>query len=122
MKMKTYGGPGPRESGMEAPPRVWARVAHLRDRRRTVLHRADLLTPYAAETIADDALRAGDGAELDLTVAAGTSAGALALVHERFAALEHRGIRVSVRRESPGRAGASVPAARCARPAHASVR
>ena len=120
--MKTYGDPAPRESGMEAPPYVWARVAQLHGKGRTVLHRADLLTPYAAETIAEDALRAGDGAELDLTVAAGTSAGALALVHKRFAALEHRGIRVSIRRESPGRAGASVPAARCARPAHASVR
>ncbi len=120
--MKTYGDPAPRESGMEAPPYVWARVAQLHGKGRTVLHRTDLLTPYAAETIAEDALRAGGGAELDLTVAAGTSAGALALVHERFAALEHRGIRVSVRRETPGRAGTSVPAARCARPARASVR
>ena len=51
--MKTYGGRGPRESGMEAPPRVWARVAHLNGKRRTVLHRTDLLTPYAAETIAE---------------------------------------------------------------------
>src|SRR5256885_17228240 len=103
--MKTYGDPAPRESGMEAPPYVWARVAQLHGKGRTVLHRADLLTPYAAETIAEDALRAGDGAELDLTVAAGTSAGALAPVPERFAPPGPRGVRGGVRRGDPGGGG-----------------
>ena len=110
------------ESSPEAPPRVWASVARLHGKRRIVLHRTDVLTPYAAETIAEDALRAGDGAHLDLRVAAGTSAGVLALVHDRFAGLEHRGIRVSVRCDNRGRAGAGVPAAPGERPVLASVR
>jgi hypothetical protein len=49
--------------GRIAPPtRVRTRVVSPSGKPRTILHRTDLLTPYTAETIAEDALRAGRGA------------------------------------------------------------
>jgi len=62
------------------------------------LDRTGWLTPYTAETVAEDALRAGDGARLELTVAASTMAG-LARVQQQFARLGKRGVQVTVRRD-----------------------
>lgn len=69
------------------------------------LRRAGLLTPYTAEIIAEDALRAGSGARLDLVLAAGRDE-AISEVHDRFAWLEARGVRLTVRCE--GSLGAAL--------------
>ena len=69
------------------------------------LRRAGLLTPYTVEIIAEDALRAGPGARLDLALAAGRDE-AIPEVLERFAWLEARGVRLTVRSE--GALGAAL--------------
>ena len=84
--------------------RVRARVVPPSGKPSTILDRTDLLTPYTAETIAEDALRAGHGAELDLTVAADATVADVARVQEQFAWLGNRGVRVSVRRDDQPRA------------------
>ena len=62
------------------------------------LWRAGPLTPYDAEAIGEDALRAGPGAHLDLTVGAKTSEASCVQVRERFAWLVERGVTVRVHR------------------------
>jgi len=68
------------------------------------MHRADWLTPYTAETIAADVLRAGRGARLDVTLAASATVADLAGVREQFARLVSRAVEVSVRRDDQPRA------------------
>jgi hypothetical protein len=83
-----------------------AAAAHLRVRARVVpalggavaLDRSDWLTPYSAEAIVEDSLRAGPGAALEITVSAGLDDGAVAAVERRFAWLSRRQIAVSVTR------------------------
>jgi hypothetical protein len=75
-------------------------------------HRMGWLTPYELETLCADALWAGGGAQLDVTVPARTSDLGLAWVRDRFDGLRKRGIAVRVRRDEawvfqvPARAGA----------------
>jgi acyl carrier protein len=68
--------------------------------RRREVRRAAWLTPYEAESIAADALGAGRGARLEVTVAQAT-AEELARIEGCFAWLVERGIDLSVRRERP---------------------
>jgi len=56
----------------EPPLRTWARVRSPAGESGGSLERAGWLTPYAAETIAEDAVRAGQEARLELTVAVST--------------------------------------------------
>src|SRR2546428_6763270 len=56
----------------EPPLRMWARVLRPAGESGGSLERAGWLTPYAAETIAEDAVRAGHRAGPELTVAART--------------------------------------------------
>jgi acyl carrier protein len=70
--------------------------------RRREVRRAAWLTPYEAESIAADALRAGRGARLELTVAQAT-AEELARVEGCFAWLVERGVDLSVRRDRPAK-------------------
>src|SRR5262252_42483 len=51
----------------------------------STLERAVGLTPYEAQEIAEDALRAGRGARLDLTMPASATDALLAVVQEQFA-------------------------------------
>ena len=62
------------------------------------LERTGWLTPYTAETIAEDAVRAGRGARLEVTVGASTTEG-IARVQRQFARLGERGVQVTVRRD-----------------------
>jgi len=78
-----------------APPAVWVRVV----RDRNELHRAGWLTPYTAETIAEDAARAGRGTRLEMIVSPATSDAVLEQLDEQFAWLRRRGVEVSVGRE-----------------------
>ncbi len=83
-------------SGAEPQPRIWVRIVSATGASAGTLERAGWLTPYIAETIAEDALRAGNGARLEVTVATSMTAG-VAWVEHQFAPLRERGIRVTVR-------------------------
>jgi acyl carrier protein len=78
------------------PPAVWARIVRERDE----LHRAGWLTPYTAETIAEDAARGGRGTRLEMIVSPGASDAVLEHLDEQFAWLRRRGIEVCVSREA----------------------
>ena len=80
------------------PVRVWVRVvtpAGLGG----VLERAEWLTPYAAETIIEDTLRAGRGAQLEVTVAEDGGDAGFRQVQQQFAWLSGRGVAVDVHRD-----------------------
>ena len=62
------------------------------------LERSDWLTPYSAEAIVEDSLRAGPGTTLEIIVPAGSDDGAVGAVRRRFAWLGRRQIVVSVTR------------------------
>jgi acyl carrier protein len=83
----------------EQPARFVARVVPSEGRSGGMLERGGWLTPYTVETIAEDALRAGRGARLEVTVAASTEDTGLARVRDDFACLGERGILVTVWRE-----------------------
>ena len=83
----------------EQPARFVARVLLSEGRSGGILERGGWLTPYNVETIAEDALRAGRGARLEVTVAASTEDTGLARVRDDFACLGERGILVTVWRE-----------------------
>ena len=78
----------------EPPIPFWARLVSPRGE---LLH-AEYLTPYAAETIADEALRAGRGARLKVTVAEDASDAELAQVREEFAWLATQGLSLGIGR------------------------
>jgi acyl carrier protein len=63
------------------------------------LERAVILTPYVAQTIADDAARAGRGARLEIDVPADTNDLQMAAIQARFAGLDERGVEVRVQRQ-----------------------
>ena len=60
--------------------------------------RTEWLTPYDIETIAEDAMRAGRGARLDVVVPIEASAAAEVEVAERFARLRGRGLELAIHR------------------------
>lgn len=76
-----------------------ARIVPAEGRSGGILERGGWLTPYTVETIAEDALRAGWGARLEVTVAASTEDTGLARVRDDFTCLGQRGILVTVWRE-----------------------
>ena len=82
--------------GAEPPQRIRARIVPPAGESSGTLERTGWLTPYTAETIAEDAVRAGPGARL--TVAVSTTEG-LARVQQQFARLGKRGVQVTVRRD-----------------------
>jgi acyl carrier protein len=84
---------------------VWSRVVPAGPEAGSGLQRADELTPYSAEEIGDDALRAGRGARLEVTVPAGTNDAGVAWVQDQFAWLGKRGVNVSVHRDHPDARG-----------------
>jgi len=93
------------ETRTEEPPlHIWARIVPPIGKGGSTLHRADWLTPYAAESIAADALRAGRGARLDVTVAASATVADLAGVREQFVRLVNQAVKVSVRHDDQPRA------------------
>ena len=82
---------------------IRSRVVSAGDERPGALQRAGELTPYAAETICEDAVRAGPGARLEVTVDAGTDDAGLGRVQDQFAWLRARGIQVNVHRVHRGK-------------------
>lgn len=88
-----------RPEGPTEPIPVSARVIPAAGTGRPTLERNEWLTPYAIESIVDDALHAGRGARLEVSLAPGTPAAEVARVAERFQALSARGIDVQIRRD-----------------------
>ena len=82
--------------GAELPLRLWVRITPPAGASAGTLERTGWLTPYTAETVAEDVLRAGNGARLEVTVAARTMA-RLSRVQQQFAQLGKRGVQVTVR-------------------------
>ena len=80
--------------GVEAPARVWLRLTPATGRSVT-LERTVWLTPYTAETIGEDAVRAGPGARLELRIATHTPEVFLR-AQRQFAGLGKRGVLVSI--------------------------
>jgi acyl carrier protein len=81
------------------PIEAWARVISARGEASGEIQRAGWLTPYTAETIAEDALRAGRGARLEVAVPSDLSDAGLARLQDEFAWLGQRGVQVNVRRD-----------------------
>src|SRR5216683_8264645 len=80
------------------PVRVWVRVVAPAGS-GGVLERAEWLTPYAAETIIEHTLRAGPGAQLEVTVAEDGGDAGFRKVQQQFAGLSGRGVAVDVHRD-----------------------
>jgi acyl carrier protein len=86
------------EPGGAAPAqRIWVRIVPPAGDSSGTLERAGWLTPYTAETIAEDAMRAPAGATLELTIAESATEG-LVRAERPFAWLRQRGVQVIVRR------------------------
>jgi len=68
----------------------------------TMLERTGLLTPYLTETLADDVLRSGPGASIEVLVPGLSDEQALQHVRNAFAWLSERGVQVMVQRERQG--------------------
>ncbi len=81
-----------------------------------LLERAGLLTPYLAETLADDVLRAGHGAGIDLVLPDGVDTNTVQAVHAAFASIAGHGVEicVSTAREEAARRPARIAAKRAA--------
>jgi hypothetical protein len=74
------------------------RVVPVEDDRQGV-RRTGLLTPYLAEIMVADGVRAGRGGRLEVVVPSGTPELGLLWVLDRLAWLSTRGVRVTVRRD-----------------------
>jgi acyl carrier protein len=84
--------------GAEPAQRIWARIVPPAAGESTgTLERTGWLTPYIAETIGADAVQAGPGARLEITIAAKTAEG-FVRAQRRFAALGKRGVLVTIQR------------------------
>jgi hypothetical protein len=81
------------------PSIVRARVVPC-DPRTAPIERVEWLTPYSAETIGEDARRAGRGSRLELYLAATTSDEAVEAVRTLFGWLHEDGIIVVIRQEA----------------------
>ena len=91
--------------GAEPPTRFWVRILPGAGKSGSTLQRTGWLTPYIVETIGEDAVHAGRGSQLHVTVGARTTGG-LARVRRQFARLGERGVHVTVRRD---RRSAALP-------------
>ena len=93
----------------QKPIFVWTEIS--RAGARPGLQRAGWFTPYGAQLIVDDALHAGRGGVVRVSVAQDCDDAALARVQHHFAVLRARGVDVDVQR---GRAREPRPADRAA--------
>ncbi len=84
---------------------VWARLVCPGG----ALVRAELLTPYVVELLADDALRAGPDARLEISLGPGADETDVARLRRELARLGRHGVDVSIARV--GMHGADYPTA-----------
>jgi acyl carrier protein len=94
---------GREPASADPPVPLRARITPAGPPRGWIVERILLLTPYAAESLADDALRAGVGGRLELSLGSRATDGMLASVRAQFSRLEERGIEVEVRRDGRAR-------------------
>lgn len=94
-------GPVATKSGTGRRPVFPVSACVVSSRHGGELRRAEVLTPYTMEAIVEDALSAGRGARLELTVPSTVSDARLALLEEDLGWLGDRGVQVSICRE-PG--------------------
>jgi acyl carrier protein len=93
-------------------PAVLARVVQPEGAmQRGSVQRALLLTPYAAETVAEEALHAGPGAYLEIRLRGRVAASVIRRIRALFARLVERGVPVHLEPESLARVASSRPAA-----------
>ena len=91
--------------GRRRPPLPRPKPAFVRTRvvpaaaSRGAFERAGELTPYAVENIAEDVVRAGRGARLEVTVPASTDDAGAAAILEQLSWLAERDVKVSLRRD-----------------------
>jgi hypothetical protein len=78
---------------------IWTRLVPPEGAAGTTVQRAGWFSRYVAEAIAEDALRAGRGARLEVTVAPDASDAELTGVREGFAWLAGLGVLVRVGRD-----------------------
>jgi acyl carrier protein len=102
------------ESDAAELPQVWVRIVPGTNVARGTLERADWWTPYTAEVITEDVLRAGQGARVDVTVAT-TSAAGCARVRRGLARAVDHGVELRVRRDD------HAPAPPAAKPVDAPI-
>jgi hypothetical protein len=76
-----------------------------------VLERTGVLTPYMAETLADDVLRSGPGARIEVLVPPPAEELALRRVRQTFGWLADRGVQVMVQRDRQAGGGRQPSAA-----------
>jgi acyl carrier protein len=86
----------------QRPATIWARVFRPSGE-APMLERGGPLTPYTAETLADDVLRTGPGARLEVTVTGAADEGAIERVRGQFAWLAQHGVEVKVNGASTNR-------------------
>jgi hypothetical protein len=89
----------PADEPYRLPSLVRVRVIPPHDARAVALDRVAWLTPYEAETIGEDARRAGPGTRLEITVPQPASQARVAAVRTLFAWLARKGVEVSVQVE-----------------------
>jgi hypothetical protein len=82
---------------LRLPSLVRVRIVPPPDARAGALDRVTWLTPYEAETIGEDARRAGPGTRLEVTVPQPATESRLAAVRMLFAWLAAKGVEVNVR-------------------------
>jgi acyl carrier protein len=78
---------------------VKSRIVPAHDRSAGI-ERVGELTPYAVDVLLENALRAGRGARLEVTLPAATEDVGLTVVRHELARLERRGVVVLVRRDA----------------------
>ena len=88
------------EHRLDEPVALRARLTPAGATSAWTIERVLLLTPYAAESLSEDALRAGAGARLEIRLANRAGDDAVARVREHFSPLGERGITVEVRRDA----------------------
>jgi acyl carrier protein len=90
------GGCAHPQAAPELPVAVRTRLVSARGE----IVRAELLTPYAAESLIDEALRAGRGARLEITVGPDAGDRAIATLREQLAWLTERGVALGIGRQA----------------------
>ena len=88
----------PPERAVQRPLTVWSRMVPSAAAGRGILERVEELTPYALETIAEDARRAGPGARLEIVLPADADEAGLTVVASALTPLGRRGVETTLRR------------------------
>ena len=83
--------------GRAAPPRAWVVTGPGRGPQARTLHRVLVLTPYALETVVEDAARLGPGGAIDVLLDRGTAPQFMTTVDAALRSARRRGVTVTVR-------------------------